>query len=746
MKRIAFLLLFLSFCFSLSALTDSSDSKSLNAEVLDDLRLMKEKAWTHFNQKQYEEAEDAFRLYLAKDSDDLDIVIALGRSLIYQGILEEGLDYFNHAIELSDSEIAWFFRGYTYYQMKLVKKCLESYEKAIEKGYEHFDVFFNIGHIHYSDSNYKEAEQWFRKAIDKNESYPSSWYYLGLSKYKQRKDGYYEFVKVIELDPEFMMAYIYKGLILDNKREYQAGLENFEKALELAPEYLWAYYYSAQDLERTGKSRAAVDILETAVAKDLVNAEIYDVLADSYWSLREYDSAEIFYNSAVEISPDKAWVWSNRGYFLKQKKRYHEAIPDFEKAIELSPDWASPYNYLGNTYNSLNQYKEALPLLEKAVELAPEWSWPWNNLGNAQAYFKRYDEAAASYDKSSACDPNYHYPHYNKGIMMADLERYEEAIISYRKALEIDPRSGNTNNNLSTSLMDLKRYDEALEVLNRGLSFKPDHLLLHYNRGKVHYLLSNHEDAVKDMLWVIKKDNEYAYAYKYLGHSYLEMSLYSESVKYYRKASSLNSNMEKSLAGVIERLEKMGDPFVLRLSWNGELQEGLNITILTVSNEFGTKESDEYGVILVPRKLLTEGRSYYLYSGNYSDPHEVWDYSDSKFTYLDSLRDVSLNIKKKMLPLFPEDESQQSVSSPVLSWEKKEEAVSYSLTLAKGREENLEKKFKSYIHIRNIEGISTESYQFSEALVPADYLWTVTAFSKEKVPIYLLTSHFTITE
>lgn len=746
MKKIFLLNLFILFCFSLSALTDSSDGQSLNSVVLDDLRLMKEKAWTFFNQKQYEKAEDAFRLYLAKDPDDSEIVIALGRSLVYQGDLEEGLNLFNHAIELTDSEIAWFFRGYTYYRMKNERKCLESYERAIEKGYKHFDVFFNIGHIHYSDSNYIEAEQWFRTAVDKDESYASSWYYLGLCKYKQRKDSYYEFVKTIELDPNYMMAYIYKGLILDDKREYQTALGNFEKALELSPEYLWAYFYFAQDLERTGKSREAADILEVAIEKNLVNADIYDALADSYWSLREYQKAEDNYNSAVEFAPDKAWVWNNRGYFLKQKKRYHDAIPDFEKAIELSPDWASPYNYLGHSYNSLKQYDKSLPLLEKAVELAPDWSWPWNNLGNAQSHFGRYEEAAASYDKSSACDPDYYYPHYNKGIMLSDLERFEEAVASYEKALEINPRSGNSNNNLGTCLMDLDRYDEALEVLNKGLSFNPDHLLLHFNRGKVHCLLENFEDAIADLLWVIEKDREYEYAYKYLGYSYKGMSLFPKALENFRMASSLNQTLEKSLADVIEQLETMGDPFVLRLHWNGEVQEGLNITVLGISKEFGNMKSDERGVILVPRDLLIEGRSYYLYSANYSDPDEIWDFSDTAFTYLKSRSDVSLNIKKKMSVLFPEDESQISERSPVLSWEKTEEAVSYSLTLSKGREESSEKKYKSFVHIRNIDGIRKESYHFSEELAPADYLWTVTAFSEKGLPVYLLTGHFSIIE
>ena len=40
-------------------------------------------------------------------------------------------------------------------------------------------------------------------------------------------------------------------------------------------------------------------------------------------------------------------AYHNRGYFWKNKKEYDKAIKDYTKAIELDPEYAWPYNNRG---------------------------------------------------------------------------------------------------------------------------------------------------------------------------------------------------------------------------------------------------------------------------------------------------------------------------------------------------------------------------------------------------------------
>ena len=64
-------------------------------------------------------------------------------------------------------------------------------------------------------------------------------------------------------------------------------------------------------------------------------------------------------------------------------KHHKEAIGDFDKAIELNPEDAAAYNNRGNAKADLTQYKEAIADYDKAIELKPEDAQAYNNRGLA---------------------------------------------------------------------------------------------------------------------------------------------------------------------------------------------------------------------------------------------------------------------------------------------------------------------------------------------------------------------------
>jgi tetratricopeptide (TPR) repeat protein len=60
------------------------------------------------------------------------------------------------------------------------------------------------------------------------------------------------------------------------------------------------------------------------------------------------------------ISAETAGEWNNKGFDLGKAGEYEKAIECFDKAIELNPNAALAYNNRGNAYKDLGQYERAI--------------------------------------------------------------------------------------------------------------------------------------------------------------------------------------------------------------------------------------------------------------------------------------------------------------------------------------------------------------------------------------------------
>ena len=71
---------------------------------------------------------------------------------------------------------------------------------------------------------------------------------------------------------------------------------------------------------------------------ELDSAEEYFELAEEFDSEQEYYDAIAAYSRAIELDPDFAQAYRNRGFSYYRLRKGEEAIKDYEKFIELDPD------------------------------------------------------------------------------------------------------------------------------------------------------------------------------------------------------------------------------------------------------------------------------------------------------------------------------------------------------------------------------------------------------------------------
>ncbi|MBU2257901.1 MAG: tetratricopeptide repeat protein, partial [Candidatus Omnitrophica bacterium] len=71
----------------------------------------------------------------------------------------------------------------------------------------------------------------------------------------------------------------------------------------------------------------------------------------------------------IEVEPDYATIYHNKGWLLNNLGRHTEAIVCFKKALELEPGRAVTYDNLADALFNLSDYKGALVAYRKVLEL-----------------------------------------------------------------------------------------------------------------------------------------------------------------------------------------------------------------------------------------------------------------------------------------------------------------------------------------------------------------------------------------
>jgi tetratricopeptide (TPR) repeat protein len=90
-------------------------------------------------------------------------------------------------------------------------------------------------------------------------------------------------------------------------------------------------------------------------------------------------------SKALEILPQSAETYNNRGIVYSQKGQYDNALSDFTEALKIKPSNAKAYYNRGITYAIKNQYDLALSDLRRSIEISPSEAGSYDILGTVHA-------------------------------------------------------------------------------------------------------------------------------------------------------------------------------------------------------------------------------------------------------------------------------------------------------------------------------------------------------------------------
>ena len=99
------------------------------------------------------------------------------------------------------------------------------------------------------------------------------------------------------------------------------------------------------------------------------------------------------YDNVINLKPDYAEAYHNRGTAYARRGEIDKAINDYTTAIEIEPDDAETYNNRGIAYADKGDFAKAIKDYTTAIEIEPDYSEAYNNRGEARLHLQKWEKA-----------------------------------------------------------------------------------------------------------------------------------------------------------------------------------------------------------------------------------------------------------------------------------------------------------------------------------------------------------------
>ena len=215
--------------------------------------------------------------------------------------------------------------------------------------------------------------------------------------------------------------------------------------------------------------------------------------------LGQMDLAIATYSRAIELNPNNAGAYNNRGIAYKEKGEHECAIEDYNKAIELNPKLASAYVNRGSAYGAKGEFDRTLSDCNKAIELDPKLAGAYSNRGAAYSKKGELDLAIADCNKAIELDPKLAEAYSNRGVAYDGKGEHDLAIKDYTMAVKHQPDYAEAYYNRGLVYAEKGELNSAIVNFTKVIELDPDCAGAYYNRGIIWLCLKEWENFRSDL-------------------------------------------------------------------------------------------------------------------------------------------------------------------------------------------------------------------------------------------------------
>lgn len=278
----------------------------------------------------------------------------------------------------------WVQRGKALSGLNRDQEALESLNKAIELDENHEEAWISKGICLRFLERPQESLAAFNKAKEVNPINPFVWHYIGMCSHAMRdyKAAAEAYEKTIELDQDFVAAYLNLSHALADLGQNEEALNNYNLANILFPKEYGILFHKARFLARIGHSREAIQC----------------------------------YSKVIDLKSDFSTAWHNQALAMAGLGHHKEAINGYQKAIELSKNSrhnpSVSYWCMASSLKKIGRIEEAIEACHQSLKFLPDKAWGAEfNLADlyfrAKEYKKAYLQLIIAIKKFRPTDPGW---------------------------------------------------------------------------------------------------------------------------------------------------------------------------------------------------------------------------------------------------------------------------------------------------------------------------------------------------
>ena len=280
-----------------------------------------------------------------------------------------------------------------------------------------------------------------------------------------------------------------------NRRERRAaGLGPPTKATRVGGNTPPALHQAGLSHRQAGRTLDAQMCCQQALAIDPDHADTLHLMGLLSLDAKNYDHALEWITRAVGRKPKPEYL-SSLGAALQQQGRHEEALNAFDRAVQLAPDDAEAWKNRGNLLIELKRPADAVPSFQQTLKLNPRhWDAAYR-CGFLLSELGRPAEAIVYFDLADRLQPNQAVILEMRAAVLHRLKRFDEALADNQRAYALNPGNAATCNNIGAALQVLGRDEDALQWFDRAAVLRPDFIDALTNKAASLQQLHRFEEA-----------------------------------------------------------------------------------------------------------------------------------------------------------------------------------------------------------------------------------------------------------
>ncbi len=263
-----------------------------------------------------------------------------------------------------------------------------------------------------------------------------------------------------------------QGLTAQNEGNTEGAILNYRAAIEVNPDYVDAYlnlgaiYFEGKDYQE------ALQQFMSAAEKDPSSIDAHANVGRVQYKLKRYLEAATSFKAAIAINDSDADLWTELGKVYYYQRNYGEVIPTIEKSVSLGGGDYRSYYMLGKAYQKTGQAAKAIASFEQSIQKKSKNASSHFALGSIYLSQEKYNKAASAFKASLSADPNKYMAAYNYAIAVEtvkpnDKENVDTNIANWEAVVRVAKNHPKAKDELAVArghVRELKEIKKALEL------------------------------------------------------------------------------------------------------------------------------------------------------------------------------------------------------------------------------------------------------------------------------------------